>query len=117
MHHEKRKVERGIGKRYIKKLLSLDMRLEISKIKMSEVAISENSRAVINCRHIALEGFPNTARAVPYSPEREKWIQLHPLMQRELARQDADLKLLASNPSLHLLKAQWRAPAKSNIDL
>ena len=64
-----------------------------------------------------LDGFPNTARGVPYSPEREERIRLHPLMQRELARQDADLKLLATNPDLSSLKAQWRAPAKSNIDL
>jgi uncharacterized protein YjaG (DUF416 family) len=64
-----------------------------------------------------LDGFPTTARAVPYSPEREERIRLHPLMQRELARQDADLKLLATNPDLKSLKSQWRAPAKSNIDL
>jgi uncharacterized protein YjaG (DUF416 family) len=64
-----------------------------------------------------LDGFPNTPRAVPYSPEREEQIRLHPLMQRELARQDADLKLLASNPDFASLKTQWRGPGKSNIDL
>jgi len=64
-----------------------------------------------------LDGFPTTARAVPNSPEREKRIRLHPLMQRELAHQDADLKLLATNPDFSLLKAQWRNPTKSNIDL
>jgi uncharacterized protein YjaG (DUF416 family) len=64
-----------------------------------------------------LDGFSKTPRGVPYSPEREERIRLHPLMQRELARQDADLKLLTRNPDIGLLKAQWRAPAKSNIDL
>lgn len=64
-----------------------------------------------------LDGFPNIARGVPYSPEREERIRLHPLMQRELARQDADLNLLATNPDFGSLKTQWRAPAKSNIDL
>jgi uncharacterized protein YjaG (DUF416 family) len=64
-----------------------------------------------------LDGFPTTARAVQYSPEREERIRLHPLMQRELARQEADLKLLATHPDLKLLKSQWRAPAKSNLDL
>lgn len=64
-----------------------------------------------------LDGFPTTARAVPCNPEREERIRLHPLMQREIARQDADLKLLATNPDLGLLKVQWHAPVKSNIDL
>jgi len=64
-----------------------------------------------------LDGFSTAARAVPYNPEREERIRLHPLMQRELARQDADLKLLANNPDFSLLKPQWRAPEKSNIDL
>jgi hypothetical protein len=64
-----------------------------------------------------LDGFPNIARAAPYNRERDEQIRLHPLMQRELRRQDADLKLLATHPDLKLLKSQWRAPAKSNIDL
>lgn len=64
-----------------------------------------------------MDGISKGYRAVPHSPEREERIRLHPLMQRELARQDADLKLLATNPDLSSLKAQWRAPAKSNIDL
>jgi hypothetical protein len=64
-----------------------------------------------------LDGFPNIQRGVPYSSEREERIRLHPLMQRELARQDADLKLLAGNPDLKSLKSLWRAPSKSNIDL
>jgi len=56
-----------------------------------------------------MDGFSNIPRAVPKSLEREERIRLHPLMQRELARQDADLKLLATNPDLGSLKAQWRA--------
>jgi len=64
-----------------------------------------------------MDGFSNIPRAIPKSEEREERIRLHPLMQRELARQDADLKLLASNPDLATLKAQWRSPEKSNIDL
>jgi uncharacterized protein YjaG (DUF416 family) len=64
-----------------------------------------------------LDGFPNAIRAVPYSREREERIRLHPLMQRELARQNADLELLATNPDLAALKTQWRNPAKSNIGL
>jgi uncharacterized protein YjaG (DUF416 family) len=64
-----------------------------------------------------LDGFSTAARAVPYSFEREERIRLHPLMQRELARQDVDLKLLATNPDLDSLKSQWCAPSKSNIDL
>lgn len=60
---------------------------------------------------------PGSFALVPNNPERQERIRLHPLMQRELARQDADLKLLASHPDMGLLKAQWRAPAKSNIDL
>lgn len=62
-------------------------------------------------------GFLNTPWLVPNSLEREERIRLHPLMQRELARQDADLALLATNPDIGWLKSQWRTPAKSNIDL
>lgn len=64
-----------------------------------------------------MDGFSDSYRAVPKSIEREEQIRLHPLMQRELARQDADLTLLANNPDLKSLKSQWRAPGKSNIDL
>jgi hypothetical protein len=64
-----------------------------------------------------LDGFSTAARGVPYTSEREERIRLHPLMQRELARQDADLKMLVSNPDLNSLKSLWRAPSKSNIDL
>lgn len=64
-----------------------------------------------------LGGFSRTPRAIFNKAEHEEQIRLHPLMQRELARQDADLKLLATNPDLGSLKAQWRVPAKSNIDL
>jgi uncharacterized protein YjaG (DUF416 family) len=64
-----------------------------------------------------LDGFSKTPRLIFNRAEREEQIRLHPLMQRELARQDADLKLLATNPDFATLKAQWRAPAKSNIDL
>jgi len=64
-----------------------------------------------------LDGFDRTPHAIFNGKERDEQIRLHPLMQRELARQDADLKLLATNPDLGSLKAQWRAPAKSNIDL
>jgi uncharacterized protein YjaG (DUF416 family) len=64
-----------------------------------------------------LDGFSNTPRVIFNKEEHEEQIRLHPLMQHELARQDADLKLLATNPDLGSLKAQWRAPAKSNIDL
>jgi hypothetical protein len=38
-------------------------------------------------------------------------------MQRELARQNTDLILLATNPDIGILKSQWRAPAMSNIHL
>ncbi|MGA2278899.1 MAG: DUF416 family protein [Verrucomicrobiota bacterium] len=64
-----------------------------------------------------LNGFSTTPRGIFNRAEHEEQIRLHPLMQRELARQDTDLKLLATNPSLGSLKARWRAPAKSNIDL
>jgi uncharacterized protein YjaG (DUF416 family) len=64
-----------------------------------------------------LDGFDRTPKAIFNGEERNEQIRLHPLMQRELARQDADLKLLATNPDLRALKAQWRAPGKSNIDL
>jgi hypothetical protein len=64
-----------------------------------------------------MDDFSDSYRAVPKSIERDEQIKLHPLMQRELTRQDADLKLLATNPDLSTLKAQWSAPAKSNIDL
>jgi uncharacterized protein YjaG (DUF416 family) len=64
-----------------------------------------------------MDGISKGYKAFPKSQEREERIRLHPLMQRELARQDADLKLLATNPDLKMLKSQWRAPAKSNIDL
>jgi len=63
------------------------------------------------------DGFSNTPTLVSNTPERQERIRLHPLMQCELARQDTDLKLLASNPDLKSLKSQWRAPSKSNIDL
>jgi len=69
------------------------------------------------CIQELLDGFPTTARAASHSQEQEERIRLHPLMQRELARQDADLKLLENNPDLKTLKSQWHAPAKSNIDL
>jgi uncharacterized protein YjaG (DUF416 family) len=62
-------------------------------------------------------GFSRIPTIVPNSPEREERIRLYPLMQRELARQDADLKLLATNPDVGSLKIQWSAPSKSNIDL
>lgn len=64
-----------------------------------------------------LDGFDRTPHVIFNRKERDEQIRLHPLMQRELARQDADLKFLASNPDLTLLKSKWRAPAKSNIDL
>jgi len=64
-----------------------------------------------------LDGFDRTPHAIFNGEERDEQIRSHPLMQRELARQDADLKLLASNPNLTLLKSEWRAPAKSNLDL
>lgn len=64
-----------------------------------------------------LDGFSKAPRGIFNRAEHEEQIRLHPLMQRELARQDADLKLLASNPDLKSLKCQWRAPSKSNIDL
>jgi uncharacterized protein YjaG (DUF416 family) len=64
-----------------------------------------------------LDGFSKTPKAIFNGAENDEQIRLHPLMQRELARQDADLKLLATNPDLRALKAQWRAPGKSNIDL
>jgi len=70
-------------------------------------------------RHVQdlLDGNSDKPKLVSNSVEREEQIRLHPLMQRELARQDADLKLLASNPELKVLKLQWRAPNKSNLDL
>lgn len=64
-----------------------------------------------------MDGFSNSYRAVPQSTERDEQIRLHPLMQRELARQDVDLQLLAGNPNFGALETKWRAPAKSNIDL
>ena len=64
-----------------------------------------------------LDGFDRTPHAIFNGKERDEQIRSHPLMQRELARQDADLKMLATSPDLGSLKAQWRAPAKSNLDL
>lgn len=64
-----------------------------------------------------LDGFSKAPKVIFNIAEREDQIRVHPLMQRELARQDADLKLLASNPELKVLNFQWRAPKKSNLDL
>lgn len=70
-------------------------------------------------RHVQdlLGGDSNSPTLVPVTPGREEKIRLHPLMQRELSRQAADLKLLAGNPNLKTLKSQWCAPSKSNLDI
>ena len=64
-----------------------------------------------------LDGFSTKPRAIFNRAEHDEQIRLHPLMQRELARQEADLKLLSTNPDLGSLKSRWSSPSKSNIDL
>ncbi len=63
-----------------------------------------------------IDGFRSEPRIVPNNPNRERQIRLHPLMQRELARQNADLELLATHPNVSILKSKWRAPEKSSLD-
>lgn len=64
-----------------------------------------------------LDGFSKTPKVIFNNAEHEEQIRVHPLMQRELTRQNADLELLASNPDLKTLKSRWRAPKKSNLDI
>lgn len=59
---------------------------------------------------------------VPNDPQLEQKILTHPLMQRELAQQEKDLKAIELTPSLShefldQLKASWNNNGKSNLDL
>lgn len=55
----------------------------------------------------------------PADPQLEEKIRLHPLMQRELRRQADDLARLAAygQAMIDELRRDWRAPARSNLDL
>ena len=64
-----------------------------------------------------IDRFSTVPTIVPTTQEREEQIRSHPLMQRGLARQEADLRLLMTSPGVGTLKAQWCAPGKSNIGL
>ena len=76
--------------------------------------IAQTSAFAIDTIDLYVQELENMA---PSSPGLEERIRLHPLMQSEIARQYADLELLAGYPDLGLLKAHWRAPGKSNIEL
>jgi uncharacterized protein YjaG (DUF416 family) len=88
------------------------------------IGTQESDKAVNNVIEIASSAFDTVYMYVDRtenmdvnSPDLEEKIRLHPIMQREIARQFADLQLLASIWQVSDLRRRWRSPAKSNIDL